>query len=74
MFAFIWFLLIASSLAHARSLQTTCPVILSTFCASKTGLFANPCDSTCNSFLSCANNQGWLQTCPPGLVFNPSQK
>ena len=70
-------LILASSLAvlEARKLaQTTtpsCPLDAVSFCAGNSGLFANACDSTCASYLNCGSGHGALQSCAPGLRFNP---
>ncbi|GFR40019.1 hypothetical protein Agub_g554 [Astrephomene gubernaculifera] len=45
------------------------------WCAGKaSGLYANPCDTTCNSFFNCANGVTNKVNCAAGLRFNPSIK
>ncbi|GLC59094.1 hypothetical protein PLESTB_001447300 [Pleodorina starrii] len=36
------------------------------------GLYSNPCDDTCATYINCANGITYLQPCPAGLRFNPS--
>ena len=40
-------------------------------CPQSNGLFANPSDPGCSSFLHCMDGISILNHCPPGLVFNP---
>jgi hypothetical protein len=55
--------------AHRRSLKSACD----SFCSSRSGgLFANPCDSSCSTFIQCANGITYTQQCPAGLLYNPS--
>ncbi|GIM02473.1 hypothetical protein Vretimale_7326 [Volvox reticuliferus] len=43
------------------------------FCASKPGgLYPNPCDPTCLTFISCANGRTFKMNCGPGTMFNPT--
>lgn len=58
-----------ASRAALRSLTQSC----STFCSDKAaGLYANPCDSTCTTFLQCSNGITYQMSCASGTVFNPS--
>ena len=43
-------------------------------CPSPNGLFPNPNDPTCGSFLNCAHNIAWVTQCWAGLVYNPNGK
>ncbi|GIL97035.1 hypothetical protein Vretimale_2743, partial [Volvox reticuliferus] len=43
------------------------------FCASKPGgLYVNPCDPTCTTFISCANGITYKMNCGRGTMFNPT--
>lgn len=57
-----------------RMLQTTCPINVATFCSGKTGLFSNTCDSSCSTYINCANNNGAVQSCHFSLMFNIDSK
>ncbi|GFR47249.1 hypothetical protein Agub_g8935 [Astrephomene gubernaculifera] len=55
------------------SSPTTCST--TGYCAGKAaGLYANPCDSTCATYIQCGNDVTYLMTCGSGLVFNPGPK
>ncbi len=49
-----------------------CPTVPDVFCSGlATGLYSNPCDGTCGTYLQCDSGRGWLQSCSAGLRFNP---
>ena len=43
-------------------------------CPTPIGIFPNPDDLTCGSFLNCAWGIPYVTKCGPGLVFNPKGK
>ncbi|GIL75766.1 hypothetical protein Vretimale_5292 [Volvox reticuliferus] len=43
------------------------------FCAGKPdGLYANPCDPTCTTYISCSNGITYRENCGSGTIFNPT--
>lgn len=46
----------------------------STFCASHAdGLYANPCDPACTTYIQCSQSITYTQNCGTGLVYNPNR-
>lgn len=62
---------------EAPACTSATPSCVTAFCAGKAdGLYANPYDAACASYIQCYNSgtAGVYQACPSGLVFNPTAK
>ena len=68
----------AAATAAAATTSSSCTsataACLAQLCQNQgSALLANPWDPTCASFVQCWSNQGGVQACPAGLVFNPAR-
>ena len=48
--------------------------IISGACEENFGVYANPVDSSCTTFIQCSWSEPYVRDCNPGLLFNPETK